>query len=349
MSKLSVIVPVYNTEKYLGKCIESILGQTQKDTEIILIDDSSTDKSLDIMNSYQEKNPRSIKILQTKQNSGPATARNLGLNIATGEYIGFVDSDDFITPTMYEEMITVCEETSSDMARTNQRVLILGIDKGFFKKNKDTTFKVINAKTDDRFIIAEPPCATNKLFKRELIGDEKFPEGIKWEDYPFTVPLTIKANQIASIPERHYTYNMHRSNTTFTDARVLNSHLLDIFTCSDIIGEKCITEDMNSNLRYLLEYTQIYHCVFRLKEIVGSSMPLDEKRELLTLTSALIKTKYGPWQEHELYHEQKDNRLLHRIRMNIVESLLEPDLDLPKDEEQLKQKIKVKLDKYSKK
>lgn len=349
MPKLSVIVPVYNTEKYLGKCIQSILSQTEKDIEIILIDDSSTDKSLDIMTFYQEQNPRSIKILQTKQNSGPATARNLGLEIATGEYIGFVDSDDFITPVMYEEMITACKETSSDMARVNQRVLILGIDKGFFKKNKDTTFKLINAKTDDRFIVAEPPCSTNKLFKRELIGNERFPEGIKWEDYPFTVPLTIKANQIVSIPKRHYTYNIHRSNTTFTDARMLSSNLLDIFTCSDIIGEKCFSEDMEPHLRYLLEYTQMYHCVFRLKEIVGSSMPLDEKRELLTLTSALIKTKYGPWQEHELYHEQKQNRLLHRIRMNIVESLLTTDEHLPKDEEELKQKIKVKLDKYSKK
>jgi glycosyltransferase involved in cell wall biosynthesis len=83
------------------------------------------------MYAYQQKNPRSIKLLQTKQNSGPATARNLGLEIATGEYIGFVDSDDFITPVMYEEMITACEETSSDMARTNQRVLILGIDKEY--------------------------------------------------------------------------------------------------------------------------------------------------------------------------------------------------------------------------
>lgn len=349
MAKLSVIVPVYNTEKYLGNCIESILNQTQKDIEIILIDDSSTDKSLDIISAYQEKNPKTIRVLQTQKNSGPATARNLGLEIATGEYIGFVDSDDFITPVMYEEMITACEETKSDIARTNQRVLILGIDKGFFKKNADATFKLINPREDKRFIVAEPPVVTNKLFKRELIGSERFPEGIKWEDYPFTVPIVVKANQIASIPERHYTYNMHRSNTTFTDARVLNSHLLDIFTCSDIIGEKCFTEDMNPNLRYLLEYTQMYHCVFRLKEIVGSSMPIDEKRELLTLVSALIKTKYGPWQEHELYHEQKQNRLLHRIRMNIVESLLISDEHFTKDQDQLKQKIKVKLDTYSKK
>ena len=349
MAKLSVIVPVYNTEKYLGKCINSILSQTQKDIEIILIDDSSTDKSLDIMNIYQERNPRSIKILQTKQNSGPATARNLGLEIATGEYIGFVDSDDFITPVMYEEMINSCEETKSDMARTNQRVLILGIDKGFLKKNKDNTCKLINAREDDRFIVAEPPCVTNKLFKRELIGDEKFPEGIKWEDYPFTVPLTIKANQIVSIPQRNYTYNIHRNNTTFTDARTLSSNLLDIFTCSDIIGEKCFTEDIEPHLRYLLEYTQMFHCICRLKEIVSSSIPLQEKRELLTLTSALIKVKYGSWQDHELHYAQKQSHLLHRIRMNMVESLLTSDEHLPQDEEFLKQKIKVKLDKYAKK
>lgn len=348
MAKVSVIVPVYNTEKYLQKCLDSILRQTQKDIEIILVDDCSTDKSFDIISAYQEREPRTIKVLQTEKNSGPATARNLGLEIATGEYIGFVDSDDFITPTMYEEMQEALEETHSDIARVNQRILLFGKDISSIKKD-NSSFTIINPKEDSRFIVTEPPCVTNKLFRRNLIGNERFPEGLKWEDYPFTVPLTVNANQIASLSDRSYTYNMHRNNTTLIDARRLNPNILDIFTCSDIMGEKCLTPDTNPNVRYLIEYSQMYHCLVRLKEVVAANMPLQEKRELLTLMSALIKTKYGPWQEHEIYQEQKENRRVHRIRMNIVERLLQSDEQLPKDEDILKLKIKIKLDKYSKK
>ena len=98
MPKVSVIVPVYNTEKYLGRCLDSLLNQTLEDIEIILVDDHSTDNSLDIMQAYQEKEPRKIKIAQTKQNSGAGAARNVGLELADCNYIGFVDSDDYITP-----------------------------------------------------------------------------------------------------------------------------------------------------------------------------------------------------------------------------------------------------------
>lgn len=350
MPKVSVIVPVYNTEKYLKRCIDSLVGQTYNDIEIILVDDKSTDNSLSIISAYQEKYPEKIKVLQTKTNSGPSTARNLGIDIATGEYIGFVDSDDYIVPDYYESLVSACEETSADIARTDRKIVCCNIDLLFLRRNcQYDEFTVINPREDSRYLVTEPPGVTNKVIKRKLIGNSKFPEGLKWEDYPFAMPLMVNANSIANVPGKNYVYNMHLNSTTCKDARRLNGKLLDIFTCSDMVGQTCLTPDTNANVSYQINYVQMHNCLQRLKEITNARMPISEKRELLTLLSNLIKTKYGNWQEHEIYQEQKSTRFIHGIRMAAVEGLLLPEDTLPKEEEQLKQLIKVKLDQNIKK
>ena len=111
--RISVIVPIYNTEKYLARCIESILCQTYTNLEIILVDDGSTDKSGDICDFYARKDNR-VKVVH-KENGGAAAARNFALNMVTGQYIGFVDSDDYIEPIMYQSMIQIAEEYDCDV------------------------------------------------------------------------------------------------------------------------------------------------------------------------------------------------------------------------------------------
>src|SRR5699024_6015694 len=98
--KVSVIVPVYNSELYLKDCLDSLVNQTLKDLEIIIVDDASTDKSLKIIMEYKNKYPNIIKVFQNEQNKGQGASRNVGLSLATGEYIGFLDSDDYVIPTM---------------------------------------------------------------------------------------------------------------------------------------------------------------------------------------------------------------------------------------------------------
>ena len=110
---LSVIIPIYNSEKYLEKCLESVVNQTFTDMEIILVNDGSTDHSLDICNSYQKKDTR-IKVI-SKENGGLIRARKTGLSAAAGKRIGFVDSDDWIEPEMYEVLLRHMEETGCDM------------------------------------------------------------------------------------------------------------------------------------------------------------------------------------------------------------------------------------------
>lgn len=107
--KLSIIIPAFNTEKYLPKCLDSVVNQTLKDIEIICIDNNSTDNTLNIFNEYA-KNDSRIKIISNNENKGAASSRNLGLDIASGEYIGFVDSDDFIELEMFEKLYEVAKK-----------------------------------------------------------------------------------------------------------------------------------------------------------------------------------------------------------------------------------------------
>lgn len=347
MPKISVIVPVHNTEKYLKKSIDSLINQTLDDIEIILIDDASTDNSLEIMKAYQRLHPKKIKIITSKENIGPAGARNLGLEIATGRYIGFLDSDDYVSPTMYDKMVTACEKTSSELARTNRKIVFRTIDFTFLGRQCTYEDKIINQKTDPRFLVNEPPCVTNKIFKSSLLENSRFPEKLKWEDYPFAIDMMIKANQIASVSGYNYFYNMHINSTTCSDARKLNKNMLDIFECSDMVAKTCVDDTTCDNIKYLINYVQIQNCLQRLKEILNVPIPLQEKKELLTLFSSLIKTKYGNWQSHEIYQEQKKSSLVHGVRMELIEKLLLPEVNID-TEEGIKEKIKIKLDKYTK-
>ena len=113
-SLISVIIPVYKVERYLPRCIDSILSQTYKNIELLLIDDGSPDSSGDICDEYAEKDPR-VRMFH-KENGGVSSARNLGLDEAKGDYIGFVDSDDYIAPGMYEKLVELIEDNNADIA-----------------------------------------------------------------------------------------------------------------------------------------------------------------------------------------------------------------------------------------
>ena len=173
MPKVSVIVPVYNVEKYLDKCINSLINQTLQDIEFIFVDDGSTDNSKQIIQKYTQNKTKRIKYLY-KENGGLSSARNFGIPYAQGEYIAFLDSDDYIEPNMYEEMYKVAKQENSDMVEcdfiweySNKKKYDCGI---IYNGNKEALEKA-------RVV------AWNKLIKREIIEKEKieFPYGLRYE------------------------------------------------------------------------------------------------------------------------------------------------------------------------
>ena len=211
--KVSVIVPVYNVEKYIGKCLDSILAQTMKEIEIICVDDCSKDNSIVQVEKYARKDAR-VKILHHKTNQGLSAARNTGIKKAAGEYILFVDSDDYIDEHMVEEMYDKAERTDSDVVISNINLFFNDTEETQVFRNSlfygflsGRTFK---AKEYPDIIVSI--AAWDKLYKSELLKKNGiwFPEGLIYEDHIFTVQVLALAKRISVINKPFYYY---RKNT----------------------------------------------------------------------------------------------------------------------------------------
>ena len=200
--KISIIVPVYNNEIHLKKCLDSIVNQTYKNLEIILINDGSKDASLKIMNSYAKKDERIIII--DKENEGVSKARNDGIKKSTGEYITFVDSDDYIELNEIEEMYTAIKENNVDMVRTNYQVHYKDSDKIDTGDLKELAGKILTAKEIketflEKILDGSIPCFVYLfMVKREvLLTTNLFPTDIHMmEDVVLYIDLITKVKSI---------------------------------------------------------------------------------------------------------------------------------------------------------
>ena len=215
MEKISVIVPVYKVEKYLQRCIESIINQTYKNLEIILIDDGSPDNCGIICDEYAKKDNR-IKVIH-KENGGLSDARNAGLDIATGEYIAFVDSDDYIALNMFETLHSLMIKDNSDMALCE----ILCVDEcgnsiesmnakspikdGLY--NQKEFFEKVSSYNGWHLIIA-----CNKLYKKEIFQEIRFPKGRYCEDNYVIHYIIEKTNKVSCLDTPLYFY-VQRNNS----------------------------------------------------------------------------------------------------------------------------------------
>ena len=206
--KLSIIVPIYNVEPYLRRCIDSILAQTFTDFELILVDDGSPDNCPAICDEYAKKDPRIVVI--HKENGGLSDARNAGLNIAKGDYIGFVDSDDLIHPQMYEHMIYRIIESNSDFAACGMKYI--DNDENQFgcwpPESQDVVFSrndfIEHFYPDVRRAIMQSVC--NKLFCSKLFRELRFPKGKTYEDGMIQLDLYDQCSSIVVLKEYYYYY-----------------------------------------------------------------------------------------------------------------------------------------------
>lgn len=217
--KISIVVPVYNVENYVDKCIESILGQEYSDLEIILIDDGSFDSSGHICDSYLKTDSRII-LVHTK-NRGLSEARNLGIKISSGDYIGFVDSDDWINKDMYSILVSNALKYNADISACNFNYVHLKNEtietRGY--KNKEIIFCQNTVKNLINYIINDDIYVWNKLYKKSLFSNIRFPANKLYEDVSTTYKLYAKAKAVVISPAHCYNY-MHRkesiSNECFT-------------------------------------------------------------------------------------------------------------------------------------
>lgn len=207
---ISVIVPVYNVEKYLDKCVESIVNQTYKELEIILVDDGSTDNCPAMCDNWAKKDNR-IKVIH-KENGGVSSARNIGLDNVTGEYIGFVDSDDYLEPNMYELLIENLTVTNSDISVCSTFLVNENND---IKADNIFESQVLNQEEAVKFLSYKMNNSLwNKLFKKEAFEGCKFEEGHTFgEDHLILLQVLKNVNRVSFISDSLY-YYVQRSNST---------------------------------------------------------------------------------------------------------------------------------------
>ena len=238
MVNVSIIVPVFNTEKFIDKCLTSLVNQTLRNIEIICVNDGSVDKSLQILEKFAKSDSR-VKIIN-QENKMQGAARNAGLRIAQGEYVGFVDSDDWVDNDYYEKLYNAARKYDADIAlAVNVR-----IGNGKTKKRLEITEEKIARTMQEKFDIGnhlKNPCPTNKIYRQSLLKDNNiiWPEGVFCEDKLFTIKSVYYANKIAAVPDVNYYYFRNPNSTVHTKSK---KHSID-----KINAKKAVLEFLRCN------------------------------------------------------------------------------------------------------
>lgn len=204
-AKISVIVPVYNAERYLERCVTSIVNQTYQNIEIILVDDGSRDRSGEMCDLFAEKDQR-IKVIH-KENGGASTARNIGLDICLGEYVTFVDSDDWLDIHMYENLMELMENMDGDIVECNWEIIH---DEMKDIKQPEIEVTVLKRVEAEKALFDGSGKATilpwNKIYKKKLFENNRFPEGMMCEDQWLLPKIYLKSKQSIYVNQKYYYY-----------------------------------------------------------------------------------------------------------------------------------------------
>ena len=265
--KLSVIVPVYRAEAWLDECVGSLLKQTLKDLEIILVNDGSPDRCGELLAVWQHRFPEKIRVL-TLDNGGQGRARNRGLDIAQGEFLGFVDSDDWVLPEMYETLVRTAEETGADV-----------VDCGILAFYPDGGTELLRTWRDDRPIAAAGSCC-NKLFRRSAVEDLRFPEGLKYEDFEFSARALLRSHRTVHLDDALYRYRIGQPSTMHNSDLRMN---LDILQIMENLREAMDPEKDREDFEFLLLSHVLLEAIKR-----ASAQSGEGKREVLFLLRSYV-------------------------------------------------------------
>ena len=217
MTDISIIVPVYNAEEYLKKCLDSLVNQTKKELEFILINDGSTDKSEEIIKTYKDKR---IKYFKNK-NQGIGKTRNFGIEKSSGKYLMFLDSDDYFSNDACEILYKEAEKEKADLIVFDY----YRVEKGNLNEVKIESFNATNIKDDPNLLLKVNLGPCNKIYKTDLLKNNgiKFEESLKYEDTLFVVKAIYNAQKIIKLNRFLHYYMIHeKSETTVRDERVFD-------------------------------------------------------------------------------------------------------------------------------
>lgn len=290
MKKVSVIVPVYNVEKYLRKCLDSLVHQSLKDFEIIIVNDGSTDGSQEIITEFQEKFPQRVKSF-IKENGGLSDARNFGLAHIHSEFVGFVDSDDWVTENMFEDLYKLAQKNHAEMAICNlQKVdetgkVLQKLTQIPNKPEKITVKSNLSVFSDLSYF------ACNKIFREDLFDGKKFKKGIHFEDIELIPQLLLRCKTIAQTQEFHYNYLERAESISKTHTKKGLDMLKAVDSVTEVYNQTVFAKDQTSLKNFqILEgvYSFLAYLAFVKDEKTYSEMSLEldlfrKKNDLSTL------------------------------------------------------------------
>lgn len=305
MPKVSVIVPVYNVEEYLDKCLDSLVNQTLNDIEFIIVNDGTTDNSEQIILKYKEKYPSKIVYLK-KENGGLSDARNFGMPYAKGDYIAFLDSDDYVELDTYEKLYNRAIQTDADMVECD-----------FYweysdKKIHDTS---ANYKDESDMYANARVVAWNKLYKKDLIINSgiKFPKGLRYEDLEFFYKILPQLKKIELINEPLIHYVQRDDSITY----VQNEKTADIFAILDNIINYYKWINLYNEYNQELEYMYV-------RILFGSSFKRmlnikdkETRRKLLMDSYFNAFENFPDWKSNKILNSKKSLKNLFLKSINI--------------------------------
>ena len=298
MPLISVIVAVYNIEKYIEKCILSLINQTYTNLEIILVDDGATDSSGQICDSYAKKDER-IKVIH-RENGGLSAARNTGIESAGGEYISFVDGDDWIDADMYECLVKAAVSFSAELVACRYRCVYPEIT---VDNSTDRVLVFEGTKMLEKYLEEDENCliqhaAWNKLYKRELLLTERFPEGKWYEDVVFSAKMLANIQTGVYLDSAKYNYILQRQGSIMSQG--INKRMLTDLLPAYLEKERVLEQCKDPALVVLHQYHYLKKMMLWY-------------RELHTKNSNIAKQDKEVWMQEirKVFMDRKD--IMHRV------------------------------------
>ena len=289
MVKVSIIVPFYNVEKYIEKCLTSLVNQTLEEIEIILVNDGSKDNSIKVAKDFEQKYSAKIRYYE-KPNGGLGDARNFGIKFAKGEYIAFLDSDDYVEPTMYEEMYEMAIKEKSDMVEC---------DFWWEYPNKKKEDIGVEYKNQNDMLLKARVVAWNKLIKKEIY--EKHPEarfavGLRYEDVEGFYKILPYINKVSFVRKPFIHYVQRNNSISNTQNKKNEEMFIVLDNVLNYYKEKNIYEKFEKELEYT--YTRYLLCssLKRISKIQEKQI----RKDLLEKTWNELNTKFPDWKKNKM-------------------------------------------------
>lgn len=290
VSKVSVIVPVYNTENYLSKCLDSLINQTFKNFEVIIVNDGSKDNSQETIDKYTKMHSNFKGYI--KENGGLSDARNYGIKKATGDYIALVDSDDYVDKSFLEKMYGKAISDNLDIVVCDAVNVYEDGKEEIIKSNHHYT------NSDIKNYLVAPPTGCIRLYKRSLLLKEKFKKGILYEDLELVPGLVLQTKKVGFLEEGLY-YYLQRSGSIMKQAN-FNEKLLDIFKVLDVNYQK-LTKKYSLEVEYLYITNLLRTTTLRFLEYKNTKKYLKQINDIMT-------KRFPNWMEN-IYFKKSSKKL----------------------------------------